>query len=68
MEIGPFELSQLLILMLMVSFIALVVVGVVWLVERTGGNKGVGCGCVLAAGAVFLVCFALLMVVMANNW
>ncbi len=56
------------ILLLIASFLVLVVVGVVWLVEKIGGNKGVRCGCVLAVGAAFLAIFALLMVVMANNW
>ena len=55
------------ILLLIVSFIALVVVGVFWPVEKTGGNKGVRCGCVLAVGAVFLAIFVLLMVLMASN-
>ena len=68
MGFGPLGLPQLLILLLLVSFLVFVVVGVVWLIEKVGGNKSVGCGCVLASGGVFLACLALLSAVMAANW
>ena len=68
MAIGPFALSQLLVLLLMASLLVLVIVGVVWLVEKVSGSKSIGCGYVLAATAAFLVSFTLLMLAMANNW